>query len=167
MSILCGDATSTFEAGKLAPAESGMHALTTTAGTLLIDPSVRLIPKGNGQKIAGSAKVISSRLPSLMATGAAPKGIVTTDLYAEKGTAQLLLASVPGFSLALPFGELWLDPFALIIVESGIMGASEHRAIKIPVPNNAVLRGLPVGFQALRGNAAGIVLSNPVIVILQ
>ena len=165
--ILCGDTYSWFEAGKLNQTAKGMDAVTTTAGTLLIDPTVRFIPKGNGQKISGSAKLISSRLPSLKATGAAPGRTVTTDLYAEKGTAQLLLASAPGFPLSSPFGELWLDPLGLIVVDSSVMSSSEHRALNIHVPNNPGLRGLAVGFQAVRGNTTGIALSNPAIVILR
>jgi len=162
---LSGDAGSIFEAGNLSNSELGMHALETAGGGLLLDPTVRLIPKGNAPTIRGTAPVVGMRLPSLTATGAPPNGTISTDLYAPAGSVQVMLLGLPGSRVRHLFGDVWLDPATTTIVDASRMDASEHRVTRFSVPNDTRLRGIAVAFQALNAVTA-IRASNPVIVVL-
>lgn len=162
--IVSGDAQSKFEAGDLASNEQAMHALELQRGILVLDPSVRLVPKGTGAKIKSSGRVVSSRPPSLVASGAPPGAKITTDLFAQAGTIQLLLAGAPAGRIPLPFGDLWFDPSTLLLLDASIMGAGEHRARQIPVPAVPGLAGVVIVLQALNGPLG---LSTPAAVVLR
>jgi hypothetical protein len=93
---------------------------------------------------------------------------VPTDLYAESGHIAVLIAGAPGDPVSLPFGPLWLDPAIHVILDVGFVDGSQHRSVSVGVPNDPLLRGVPVGFQALSGPATSfhLVLSTPVVVAL-
>jgi hypothetical protein len=67
-----------------------------------------------------------------------------------------------------PFGALWLDPTQLLVADVGAVGASEHRAVALPIPDNPALAGVVLGIQSASADLAGAVLelSNVAAVVI-
>ena len=163
--VITGDATARFLAG--APGGAARSAIESNGGMLHIDPSVTLGPRGTTVAMAGTTKVVRQRLPALKATGAPPGSTVTTDVYSKAGDTVLLFASLPGDRTAPVFGDVWLDERFLLLLDTGVQPASQHRVYQGWLPSAASLRGLPLAFQALSGptTAPFPTASNPAIVV--
>jgi hypothetical protein len=165
---VAGDAASVLAAGNC-PGTTAAVAVYTDDVALTLDPSVTLNPKGGAPPIGGVPRaLVWKRIPALLASGAPPGGSVPTDLFAERGDIAVLFAGAPGDPISLPFGQLWLDPALSVILDVGFVDQSQHRSVSVGVPNDPLLRGVAVGFQALTGPAtpSWLVLSTPVVVAL-
>lgn len=164
--ILSGEAFEIWQAGKISKSEKGMNAIEAASGQLLLDPTLKLLPQGKSSAVSGSAVIYRTRIPSLKAAGAAPGGILRTDLYAQSGNLQLLLASSPGRIRTLPMGDLWLDLAHILYLDASVLDKTQHRLLAIPIPTDPRLRGTPIAIQSLGGSPNRWLLSNPTIVIL-
>jgi hypothetical protein len=165
---IAGDAASTCTAG-LGWHAAPVPALEATSADLVLDPTAKFVAQVGAPLISGTPKSLTwRRVPALEASGAPPGSRVTTDLYSEPGHLAVLLAGQPGDPLLLAFGRLWLDPAVSLIVDVGFQGASQHRSVTIPIPSDPVLRGAPIGLQAVSGDAQAfaLALSTPAIVVL-
>lgn len=165
---LRGDASALFAAGTPPPNGAATPAIVGTGGTLLVDPSVPIVPAGNAPPIRGNVGITRRRLPALRITGGSDAGAWTTDLYAQAGHGQVLFVSAPAHFVELSLGVLWLDLRFLVPLDAGIVGGRQHVIRRIPIPPDPRLRGATVAFQVLSGTIPTPVLelSNPVIPIL-
>jgi len=163
--VVLGD-RSVLSAGRTGD-PSDVPAIRGAGGNLLLDPVAVLVPFGSGNKYAGFDKTHERRLPSLTATGAGPGETVRSDLYSTRGHTVLLFAGFPINPLVVPgIGQFWLDPVTMLLLDAGVQGSLEHRLTNIPVPNSAVLRGVPLVLQALSGVFPGLETSSAVHVVL-
>lgn len=151
---LTGDATEGLRAGA-AVGTLGAAAIVADGGTLTLDPTLPLLPTGNSAPIAGVQRArLVRRLPALSGQGAPPGGLLRTELYSPAGQVAALFMSTASDPTPTPFGALWLEPARVLVVDVGVQGASEHRAVSIPVPNVQALGGSVLALQTLSGDAA-------------
>ncbi len=88
-------------------------------------------------------------------------GTVVVNVTAASSEIFLVMADWAGFVSVQPFGRLLLDPATLILAGLGV-GVGSYSTV---VPNNPVLRGSEVHWQAARfdANTGGIQLSNSIV----
>ncbi|MCB9870487.1 MAG: hypothetical protein H6837_11565 [Planctomycetes bacterium] len=149
---IAGDAADTYTAG--APgstATSRVSSIEAFGVGLRIDPKITLVPNPGQPGIAGSAAT-SPRPISMAATSAAPGGTLSTTVIADAGEPVVLFGGLLRTPTAMPpFGDLFINQSALVLLASTIVGASEHWTVQVPIPNLASLSGFPIGFQAIAG----------------
>jgi hypothetical protein len=76
------------------------------------------------------------------------------------------LPTLPADPSYPPFGQPWLDPANLILLDVGVQGPGEHWTTMLPVPLDASLRGLSITQQALSGPGSTFQLSTPAVIFL-
>jgi hypothetical protein len=134
--------------------------------TLLLDPSVTLIPKNRASGHFGFGSVASRRLPALAVADAARGGRLDITVHSPAHDAFALFLGAPSAPIEIPqLGDLWLDPALLVFLGAGIQGATERTIVPIDVPMTPSLLGLGLGAQAVSGvvvleltNSPGFVL---------
>jgi hypothetical protein len=149
--------------GFISAGANGTAPAVTGTGLLLSDPRIALLPSGGAAAVVGVSEV-SARTPALVAHSAPPGGSVVLDLDAPLGDLCLLLAGRSGDPLMTPVGTFWLQPGLLIFLAAGIVDASEHFALVLPIPAELAL-GFPLAFQALSGPGIDLVASTPALAI--
>ena len=76
------------------------------------------------------------------------------------------LSTLPADPSYPPFGQPWLDPASLILLDVGVQGSGEHWTTMLPVPLDASLRQLTITQQALSGPGSTFQLSTPAVIVL-
>ena len=138
-------------------------AIDVVAGTVVLEPAVTLQPSGTAPPVRGGT-VLSQRVPSVL-IDFAPNGF-TTRLHAPGALRghTLLSLPLPG-SVALPFGDLWLDPLHLVL-DSGSMPASGIRTSSTVVLPPGLPPGITIVVQGLVAQPTGIQLSTAAVMTL-
>lgn len=165
--VIAGDNNSSFQAGRIGVQQAAIPAVQGSSGNLLIDPSVTLVPFGNGPAFDGFTLTSRRRLASLTATGVAPGGTLRSELFSPQGHTTVLFASLAANPVLVPaLGQLWLDPGSLLLLDVGLQDRTEHRRVSTPIPPGASLRGTVLALQALSGFAPRFELSTAAHVVL-
>ena len=157
---LAGNATTTVRGGNGTP---NAPAIATLSGFIRIEPAVQLLTRA-GQPITGGAVVRTERIPSVRADGVGTGQTFTADVHAPalSYTATFVSWIVPPVSL--PFGDLWVDPFAPLF-DAGIVPPNDTRSVSLVVPT--LPRGLTIVLQAASARTDGtLVVGPPTVVVL-
>lgn len=104
-------------------------------------------------------------LPATDGTSALAGGTITVELQTQPGLAALVAASLGRRSpTPLPFGAVWFDPAAHVVLSLGATDTAGRLPATIPVPPG-VPRGLAVTLQggALAAGTGAIVVATPVV----
>jgi hypothetical protein len=132
------------------------------AGTLEHDPSTTFAGLG---PLPGIVRF----LPATDGAGALPGGAISVQLQTQPNLAALVVASVGfGSPTPSPFGELWFDPTAHVVLTLGTTGASGVLAATIAVPL-AVQRGTALTLQggAIAPVSGAATVALPIVVHVQ
>ncbi len=115
-------------------------AISAEYGTVDIDPMTTLVPTGGAPEITGNAVIRRGPVPACVIDHLLGGSTSTVTLYSAQGSAFCLFAGVPIASTPSPFGTLWLDPSASIVLTCRTAPAQSGFSMSIGVP-----RGLPPG----------------------
>lgn len=155
-----GDAAALIQGGSFYSVMPAIEGSGTS--TLVYDPAVRLVGGLKGMQAANAR-----RMPALWSRNAPALGSnFELELVSAAGAPFVLGVALPSAPFDLPFGRQWIDlntELFLVIAMQNAGGRSLHR---YPVPQQASLRGLSLGFQAAAGAGAALELSNAVAVVL-
>ncbi len=107
-------------------------AITTSGGTITIDPAVKIQSVPGAPSIAGSATVVQRALPS---TRASSDGLtLTATVHAQPGTVAIMLVGLtrnPRVNLSI--GDLWLGTPNGVLAIGVILTTGSH-TMKTPIP---------------------------------
>ncbi|MFQ5504966.1 MAG: hypothetical protein ACE5F1_09255 [Planctomycetota bacterium] len=127
--------------------------------SLAIDPRVVGSPRFFG-------KVITRRMPTLLAARSSGPAVDVT-IHSSSGHVFALFSGPLGRPWQFPsLGEVWLDPRTFHLVAIGIQNVKSSTTVALRLPRPGLLRGLPLGFQAMSGTTASLSLTNPLLVVL-
>ena len=132
-------------------------AILTLAGSIVLDPEVVLLPRWGGAPISGGASVTVRPVPSVSAAVAGQVLTVTT--RSVPGHRIYLLAGLTlEPNLSLPFGDLWISSFHVLLDAAVVPAAGTHiTTVGLPPSAPATL----FGFQAVDVGPGTLELSTP------
>ena len=112
---------------------------------------------------------LSVETPTLWTAGDAQLGqTITLHVASEPGPVVLAASGGLAGPLPTPFGELLLDPSALLTSWISQVGADRYSTTPLSIPSAPSLVGFPLALQALGvGTGAGTALSGSVVVTVQ
>lgn len=146
---LAGAAPDGLEAGSGAIGY-GAAALSVEGGTLYLDPTLALLSSGGLSPIVGQSELrVLRRLPALRVATAPSGGTWRSELHAPLGWLDALCLDLAPAPRSTQAGTLWLDPARLIVVDVGIVDASQRRRVSLPVPARSELLGVALALQSL------------------
>lgn len=158
---------STMLAGAITGARSPALA-GDAASSLELDPRVTVRGSGGASAITGFGTVVSQPLPALSARGGELGSSIDIEVLGTRGHVFALSASAPAPPLTIPpFGALWLDPRFRVHLWAGIHDSSGATELRLPLPADANLRGIPLAWQTIGGPWPAIVYSNAVVTTLR
>jgi hypothetical protein len=149
-----------------------IHAITTTSAdtTVMVDPEVTLQGQNGGAAFSGPGSFTQRQIVSLAASGGTLGGTVTADVVSPAGDLIAVFVGMPTLPVASVFGSVLLDlPTAIALVFAAPQPASEVTQIGFAVPNDPVLKGFVLGFQAANFYQASsaIEMSNTSVLVLR
>ncbi|MCA8942097.1 MAG: hypothetical protein KDB80_06005, partial [Planctomycetes bacterium] len=109
----------------------------TTSGSIAVDPTTTLTPANGAASISGPPSATFAEIVTQRAR--ASGSTLDVELQGRTGAAFGTILSFPVPGLPTPFGDLWVDPFGHLVVQTGVLAARQANA-SIPLP------GLPSGF---------------------
>ncbi len=108
--------------------------------TIVLDPTATVSSAGTAPPIDGGPTVLNEELTTLVVR--AQTNSLNLDLQSRTGAIFVTLLSFPSPLLPLPWGDLWVNPDAHLILHSGVL-AQRVEVLALTTT------GLPVGLQAM------------------
>ncbi len=147
----------------------GPRAIATSAiefgpGTLTLDPAVALQPSHGGQAVRSFASGTLRRqfVPTLALDTAVDSNQLACLLRGRVADLALTLASAMVVPNPSPFGAVWVDLAAHVVVDVGTIGGTAER--RVTLPRRATL-GTPIALQSVLFDRAGLGVITPPLVI--
>lgn len=138
-------------------------AISLSAAELVLDPATALRPSHGGPDIDNQGSVVHRRsVARLVPDPADDVAGVRAVLHAQPGDLAFTLASAPTSPTPTPFGLLWLDPSAFLVVDGGTVGSSGRRTIALPGRGTL---GAPLVLQTVRLDASGATSLAPGLIV--
>lgn len=130
-------------------------------GSVRRDTGVSLT--GGGTVVAPTITMATTNMPYMTVDEVPPAGTLAAALHGPHGHVGFLLVSLIGSPFPLPFlvDTVWLDPFSMLIVTSGVPGPGAPVAASISMPAISTTLGFKICWQGLTVDAvAGFQISN-------
>ncbi|MCC6781420.1 MAG: hypothetical protein IT457_01155 [Planctomycetes bacterium] len=144
-------------------------AIEISGGSLELDGDVRLNPLYGGGvplRILGGSFTLR-QTPMVVARSAATASSLQVDALTTARAPLVVFAGLPiAPTAALPFGTLWLDPSASLVLAAGIAPANGIVGASLALPGGPP-PGLVVAVQCVADLGAGLELSSPSLVALR
>ena len=157
--VLAGDAATVIAGGDTLTGPPAAPAIATLGGSILLEPLVRLVPKGGALPISGPASVVTRTVPSLRAA-VAGRSLTATAFATPGNTVHLLTGPTFQPPVNLPFGDLWVG-WPLLVLSSAVVPPAGSQTTTIGgLPSFAP--GSLVTLQALIQSGNQLELSVPV-----
>jgi len=164
--VIAGDATSRFVAGAdTGKTQSPIPAIRGKGGGLLLDPRVQLVDTNGGGRYYGFQNAYERPLPALRGKATFAKSIVG-GLLSEKGHLAVTFLGLPTNPIDIPIGQLWIDPTAMLVVDTTVFSQTSWHMFSVPLPSLPALRGLPLVLQSAAGPSLGLETSTPLTVVI-
>jgi hypothetical protein len=108
-------------------------------------------------------------LPGLATGSALLGGTVTAVLRSPTNDPFAIFLGLPQVPVDYPFGALHVDLGTFVLLAIGAQGPSGLFTLPLPVPNDPLLRGQAIAFQALSHSAtsSAVQLTNVAVPIVQ
>lgn len=168
--VLTGDASTTIQAGT-GPSGTSAGAILAADCTILLEPSLTLIPSGGAQPIVewrrGTVRLQRRPLACLTTSPATLGARLQGTLRASVGDTFLLACSLAHDAFTYHDWRLLVDLQSHVGLGYGVMTATTF-SFNVQVPNDLSLRGAPFAFQAGVFHAATseLGLSNAALVVV-
>lgn len=133
-------------------------AIETTAGALIVDPSVTLEPNSGGPRIGGA--VTPQLRPVAVLRGTVDQQILQLVLTAPGASTTWVLGATPrGLPLPTPFGSLWIPPLHAPLIIGATPDALGRVVRSLSVAG--IPAGMPFVFQGALVRNGALELSTP------
>ena len=145
----------------------GVRAVVTTGGTVIMDPNVPLRDSSSmPDTVSGTAQVFIQRIPAVSTGKASLGGNLSVNIISEAGVPYGAVIALPTLPSSSSWGPLWVEANTMGILDIGIMGPLETKAIQVPLPSLPALLTLPLVVQAIAGNSA-LSISGPSVSVVR
>lgn len=137
-------------------------AISSVTGYLWVDPAVYLAPSGGANAIEGGVSYLFVPVPSARAL--VTNRLLTATVHGTPGFGVFLIGGAPLTpSLPLPFRDLWVDSFNILLY-GGVIGVDGTASTTLPLPPQSL--GTVAALQAVLVWNGQFILSTPVLLTI-
>ncbi|MEZ5964439.1 MAG: hypothetical protein R3F56_11385 [Planctomycetota bacterium] len=131
------------------------EAVRASGGILVYDPSITLQPSHGGPPINASGTSVRAQMVATLTRQTPSQGVLSPlEVRGNAGDAAFSLVSLLRQSQATPFGRVFVDPVAFLLVDAGILDASGSHVFSLPRPPMSL--GTPLILQTMLLDASNV-----------
>lgn len=135
-------------------------------GSVDLDPTVPLTPYAGAPPIGAGVTARQRPVSGLSATGGSVGNAFRLTLRSEPATLFVLAAGLASAPIATPFGDLFLEPQALLILAVGSQGSAGATVVDVALPSDPRFFGQHVASQAATTDSLGRThMTNPAAIV--